>query len=87
MAPQRWVDVRVQLFGAELTRLWLAFLNMTSFQISQFDGRKLHPDWELDDDCPFCKIIEGKASAHRLYEDEYVVAILGKSARWGPQTS
>jgi len=53
---------------------------MTSFQISQFDGRKPDPDWELVDDCPFCKIIEGKASSHRLYEDEYVVAILGKSA-------
>jgi hypothetical protein len=51
---------------------------MTSFQISQFDGRKLHPDWDFVDDCPFCKIVEGKSSSHRLYEDEYVVAILGK---------
>jgi len=27
---------------------------MASFQISQFDGRVPHTDWELVDDCPFC---------------------------------
>lgn len=49
---------------------------MTSFMISQFVERGLPERW-LMDDCPFCKIINRTLSAHILYENEDVIAILG----------
>jgi len=33
----------------------------------------------MKDDCVFCKIIEGKISSHKVYEDEKVVAFLDAS--------
>jgi hypothetical protein len=50
---------------------------MTSFMIAAHHGRPLPEAWNLKDDCPFCRIIAGKSAAHRLYEDDKVIAILG----------
>ncbi|EGN98026.1 hypothetical protein SERLA73DRAFT_91215 [Serpula lacrymans var. lacrymans S7.3] len=49
---------------------------MTSFIINAHVNRQVTPDWRDTSHCPFCYIIQGSSSAHRVYEDDKVVAIL-----------
>jgi len=47
---------------------------MTSFIINSHVLRPRPKSWM--EDCPFCKIVKEGAPAHRVYEDEQVVAFL-----------
>ncbi|TRM61138.1 HIT-like domain-containing protein [Schizophyllum amplum] len=60
---------------------------MTSFIVKAHLNRRIHPDWlkqgaevkMLEDDpatCTFCRIIEGKLAARKVFENERVVAFL-----------
>jgi hypothetical protein len=50
---------------------------MTSFMIAAHHGRPLPDAWKADNECPFCRIISGSDPAHRVYDNEHVIAILG----------
>jgi len=47
---------------------------MTSFIIDSHVSRPVAKSWQ--EDCPFCRIIEGLDPAFKVYEDEYVIAFL-----------
>jgi len=49
---------------------------MTSFMISAHASRPPLPASWLDPECAFCRIISGTHPAHKVYEDERVIAIL-----------
>jgi len=49
---------------------------MTSFIIDVHRHRLMHPSWKLAQDCSFCRIIRGELPAHRVFENDKVVAIL-----------
>jgi hypothetical protein len=51
---------------------------MTSYLIDSFRDRN-EPALlgHLAEDCAFCKIIAGQAEAHKVYENDFVIAILG----------
>ena len=51
---------------------------MTSFIIQAHENRELPQSWRNHPECPFCRIITGEASAFKVYEDEKVIAVLGK---------
>ena len=52
--------------------------NMTSFIIKAHENRTLPDTWQQHPDCPFCRIVRGEAPAHKLYENDKVVALLGR---------
>ncbi|TDL17707.1 HIT-like protein [Rickenella mellea] len=49
---------------------------MTSFIIEEQVGRHIPATWKTDPECPFCRIIQGKDEAHKIYENDKVIAIL-----------
>ncbi|KAI0269855.1 HIT-like protein [Gloeopeniophorella convolvens] len=49
---------------------------MTSFIIKAQASRPIPEFWKKDKECAFCQIIRRGAPAHRVYEDEHVVAFL-----------
>ncbi|KAH9942904.1 HIT-like protein [Amylocystis lapponica] len=50
---------------------------MTSFIIKAHEGRAIAEEWQSwKDDCPFCRIIRGEASAFRVFENDKVIAVL-----------
>ena len=51
---------------------------MTSFLIKAHENREIHETWKTNPDCAFCKIIRGDGPAYKVYEDEKVMAVLGK---------
>ena len=51
---------------------------MTSFVIKAHEGREIHENWRTDPFCPFCKIIRGDGPAYKVYEDDKVIAVLGR---------
>ncbi len=51
---------------------------MTSFIIKAQANRPVPEFWRADKECVFCRIIRGAAHAHRVYEDNHVVAFLGE---------
>ena len=51
---------------------------MTSFIIKAHVGRPVPEFWREDIECVFCQIIRREARAYRIYEDDHVVAFLGK---------
>jgi hypothetical protein len=52
---------------------------MTSFIIEAQANRPPIPEfWKKDGECAFCQIIHHAAPAHRIYEDNHVIAFLGK---------
>jgi hypothetical protein len=57
--------------------------SMTSFMIAQFIDRKVSEAW-LDDNCRFCKIIQGVAPAYVVYETDEIIAFLGAAQRIVP---
>ncbi|KAI0004496.1 HIT-like domain-containing protein [Russula compacta] len=50
---------------------------MTSFIIKTQACRPVPEFWRKDRECAFCQIIRGAAHAHRIYEDNHVIAFLG----------
>jgi hypothetical protein len=53
---------------------------MTSFIIGDHKTRKVAQSWKEDTPfCAFCRIIENGAKAHKVYENQKVIAILGES--------
>lgn len=40
-------------------------------------GRQIPATWKTDPECPFCRIIQGEDEAHKVYENDKVIAILG----------
>ena len=54
---------------------------MTSFIVEAHVDRPIHPEWiDVDNPhCVFCSILEHKLPAYKLYEDDKVIAILGRS--------
>lgn len=50
---------------------------MTSFIIDSLVGRQMPSAWTPNDNCAFCRIINGELSASIVYETEKVIAILG----------
>ena len=52
---------------------------MTSFIVEAHVDRYIHPEWADNPECAFCLILRNELSAHVLYEDEKVIAILGRS--------
>lgn len=52
--------------------------HMTSFIIDAHLDRKVSEKWKKDEDCVFCIIIDRKLPASIVYEDEKVIAILGR---------
>ncbi|THH31187.1 hypothetical protein EUX98_g3012 [Antrodiella citrinella] len=53
---------------------------MTSFIIKAHEKRPVPTSWKHDSECPFCRIIRGEGTAFKVYEDEMIVAVLGKYA-------
>jgi hypothetical protein len=51
---------------------------MTSFIIKSQANRPVPEFWRRDKECAFCQIIRRAAHAHRVYEDNHVIAFLGK---------
>lgn len=51
---------------------------MTSFIIKAQAGRPVPEVWRKDSECAFCQIIHHEARAYRIYEDDHVIAFLGK---------
>lgn len=51
---------------------------MTSFLIKAHVGRKMPLEWEENDSCAFCRIIERQSFASIVYETDKVIAILGE---------
>lgn len=53
---------------------------MTSFIISAHTNRDIPTEWKdnANGDCTFCRIIAGEMPSTRVYEDDKVIAILGK---------
>lgn len=54
---------------------------MTSHIIDQVKRKETSPRWRPADDgtfCAFCRIIYEGARAHKVYEDDHVIGILGK---------
>lgn len=51
---------------------------MTSFIIQAHEKREVPPSWKQHPECPFCRIIRGEAPAHRIYETDKVIALLGQ---------
>jgi len=49
---------------------------MTSFIIKAQASRPVPEFWRRDRECAFCQIIRRAAHAHRVYEDDHVVAFL-----------
>ncbi|KAF8909010.1 hypothetical protein CPB84DRAFT_1744094 [Gymnopilus junonius] len=49
---------------------------MTSFMIKAHENRPLHPSWNEDADCAFCRILRGELPASRVFENDKVIAIL-----------
>ncbi|KAI0250791.1 HIT-like protein [Lactifluus subvellereus] len=50
---------------------------MTSFIIKAQASRRHVPEfWRKDRECAFCQILRHAAQAHRIYEDDHVVAFL-----------
>ncbi|KAH6912897.1 HIT-like protein [Coprinopsis sp. MPI-PUGE-AT-0042] len=49
---------------------------MTSFLIKAHVGRKMPQEWERNDSCAFCRIIERQSPASIVYETDKVIAIL-----------
>lgn len=45
---------------------------------AHFD-RHIHPEWADNPECAFCLILRNQLPAYTLYEDEKVIAILGRS--------
>ena len=60
---------------------------MTSFIVEAHVNRPLHPKWADNPHCVFCLILGNELPAYVLYEDDQVIAILGRSPttslRWG----
>jgi hypothetical protein len=53
---------------------------MTSYIIDTHKARKMAGDWKPDATfCAFCRIIQDGAKAYKVYENDSVIAILGKS--------
>ena len=53
---------------------------MTSYIIDSHKTRKMGGEWKPDPPfCAFCRIIKDGAKAYKVYENEGVIAILGKS--------
>lgn len=54
---------------------------MTSFIIKSHVDREPAPQWKSEMDsmtaCPFCRIAKSEAPAHKVYETDKVIAILG----------
>ncbi|KAG9083048.1 hypothetical protein FS749_006346 [Ceratobasidium sp. UAMH 11750] len=48
---------------------------MTSYLIDDF-ARRVPAPQSLDQNCIFCAIISGKATCHKIYDDEHLMAIL-----------
>ena len=51
---------------------------MTSFVIKAQANRPVPEFWRKDSECVFCQIICHEARAYRIYEDDHVIAFLGK---------
>lgn len=51
---------------------------MTSFIIEAQIDRPIHPEWADNPDCVFCSILGKELPAYIVYEDEKVIAILGR---------
>lgn len=51
---------------------------MTSFLIDAHIDRKVPEQWKKDEDCAFCKIVDRKLPASIVFENEKVIAILGR---------
>lgn len=51
---------------------------MTSFIIKAQASRPIPEFWKQDRECAFCQIIRHAAHAYRIYEDDHVMAFLGK---------
>ncbi|KAN0139894.1 hypothetical protein V8E53_002556 [Lactarius tabidus] len=51
---------------------------MTSFIIKAQASRPVPEFWRKDSECAFCQIIRHEARAYRIYEDDHVIAFLGK---------
>ena len=54
------------------------FSSMTSFIIKAQASRPVPEVWGKDGECAFCQIIHHDARAFRIYEDDHVIAFLGK---------
>ena len=55
------------------------FVIMTSFIINAQASRAAVPElWRQDRECAFCQIIYRAAHAYRIYEDNLLIAFLGK---------
>jgi hypothetical protein len=52
---------------------------MTSFIVEAHVDRHIHPEWADNPQCAFCLILRKELPAHILYEDDRVIAILGRS--------
>ncbi len=52
--------------------------SMTSFIIKAQASRPVPEFWRKDSECAFCQIIRHEARAFRIYEDDHVIAFLGK---------
>jgi len=52
---------------------------MTSFIIKAHENRSLHPRWDLNPECTFCRIIKRELPASIVYENDQVIAFLGES--------
>ena len=53
---------------------------MTSFIIDAHLDRPSAPSWMItgsESDCPFCRILRSELPAHRVFENDKVLAILG----------
>lgn len=53
--------------------------SMTSFMVEAHVDRHIHPEWADNPQCAFCLILRNQLPAHILYEDDKVIAILGRS--------
>ena len=51
---------------------------MTSFMIDAHIDRKVPEEWQKDEDCVFCRIVDRELPASIVFENEKVIAILGR---------
>ena len=52
---------------------------MTSFIVEAHVDRHTRPEWADNPHCAFCLVLENKLPAYISYEDDKVIAILGRS--------
>jgi len=52
---------------------------MTSFIVEAHVDRPIRPEWADNPHCVFCLVLENKLPAYISYEDDKVIAILGRS--------